>query len=212
MVRLLASLWIFLSINLAYANEFIKINFSAENVSSTSLLLKAVNLSLDEIGARVAFVNEYSNDPFFYSLDLWNDRNLDLNRLYQIFIRNSIKTKKANKEQNRIDFLLDTAELSIVANAVDFDNDLILDRKSSSYFINLNDAKRIIIEPMQNSEWIALVRFYDKNLNQIRKVENTTITKQLNLKIDDGVAYALIADSVDTNNIKGGLVIKFSKE
>lgn len=210
MVKRAVILTLFL-LGFAFSSEFVTLNFNAKNANSKTLLVKAINLSLDEINARVAFINEFSNEPFFYSLNLWRDKSLDLNKIYANFIKHGIKISNIAKSPDVFDFTLDAKNLKIAILEPKFNEPVVLDRANSSYFINLNNATKLTITPTQSSEWLSLIRLYDDNLNQIELIQKDSPVARLELDLR-GASYALISDSIDINNIKGGLTLNFKKE
>ncbi|AQW80526.1 hypothetical protein [Campylobacter pinnipediorum] len=211
MVKIIAYLAI--CINIIIADSYINLNFTTDSNVSSSILVKSINQSLDDINSRVFKINRFSNkNPFIYSVSVWRDYSVNLNDIRGEFLKHGIEILKTEISLNAINFTLKVDNLHMQLNNIDFKNEVFIQRGKSNYLVNLHGASKVAIYPQEKSQWLALIRIYDKDLKYITTIQETKPVSKVTFDIFDDYYYALVGDSVDVSNIKGGLILKFIKE
>ncbi|WP_069636404.1 hypothetical protein [Campylobacter pinnipediorum] len=211
MVKIIAYLAI--CINIIIADSYINLNFTTDSNVSSSILVKSINQSLDDINSRVFKINKFSNkNPFIYSVSVWRDYSVNLNDIRGEFLKHGIEILKTEISLNAIKFTLKVDNLHMQLNDIDFKNEVFIQKGKSNYLVNLHGASKVLIYPKEKSQWLALIRIYDKDLKYITTIQETKPVSEVTFDIFDDYYYALVGDSVDVSNIKGGLILKFIKE
>lgn len=75
------------------------------------------------------------------------------------------------------------------------------------YVLKVNNARSLNIESHKRNRWYPSVRFYDKDFNLIKLIEEKRIKKQLNISVPRGTQFISIGDTYNLINIKRGLTV-----
>jgi hypothetical protein len=75
------------------------------------------------------------------------------------------------------------------------------------YWIDVKEAKEVIITAHAGDQWFPDVVFFDANLDVLSDIKSQEATKTLKLKIPAKAAYMKMGDTVMLENIKRGLTL-----
>ncbi len=85
--------------------------------------------------------------------------------------------------------------------------ELNLTKPMKPYYLNVQDAKNLIVHAKPGDHWYAHIVFYNSQLEILEILKNDKVTKNLKVDIPNSTKYIKITDLYHLNNIKRGLNI-----
>ncbi|KEA45761.1 hypothetical protein CR66_04920 [Campylobacter mucosalis] len=190
-----------------FGSEVESFTFKTDNTPSAKLFVKAILISIENLNANVTNVNELNlENGVIYGLSVQKDGGVDVAELKEALAKNGLVIKTLERESDSVYIVLDSSDIRLDVTQIQIDTQSKLDRTNSAYFIGVDRVPNLLIKPAQNSTWLPLIYGYDRNLNQIFQIKKDEVARELKLDLT-GIKYLLIGDSVDMNNIKGGLLL-----
>lgn len=75
------------------------------------------------------------------------------------------------------------------------------------YWVNIKDAKEIIVNAHAGDNWYPDIVFFDGNLGVLDAIKANEAVKNIKLKVPEGTVYVKMSDAVMLDNIKRGLTM-----
>nr|QGT50338.1 hypothetical protein Helico5904_0100 [uncultured Helicobacter sp.] len=87
-------------------------------------------------------------------------------------------------------------------------NALRLREASGEYWLNVNSSGELYIQALDFPKWNPRVVLYDKNLNIVDLIANTSSTASLKVRIPNGVSFVMITDYDNSESLKNGISVQ----
>ncbi|QCD50091.1 hypothetical protein CCAL_0159 [Campylobacter californiensis] len=198
----------------SFSSSSLNLDFFTEDEISATLFIKALNFSINSMGGIVANINKFANsNGLTYGVTVVKRDGIDPVLLDENLKLSGFKTLGFDRKDGALLVLLNGKNLNIPAGIaqINENNELILERLSSAFFLNTNGANSVSITSLAPNRWMPDIRIYDKNLVQISHFQEYAIAQKYEITLPSNASYMLLGDSVDISNIKKEIVIKFIK-
>ena len=145
----------------------------------------------------VSLGNNYTLDPLIFAKKL---------REKNVFISDMKRYSLTNWN-----YVLNIKNATIVTTKYPFDQEVQLTKSMRSYWLNLQDCKKITIKSYPSDSWHPYIVLYTKNLNIIKTIKKNRVIKEISINIPLDAKYLKIDDLYTLKNIKNGFKIYLTK-
>ncbi len=172
------------------------------------IFLKIINESLELMGYSYFLTNNALRDSggFVWEIYLQTEHVLDPEIFAKTLEAKGCYITNIVRNENHYwfyDINSDRAFLS--AKKVESGVTTPLGKPLKPYWIDIKNAKEIVINAQSSDKWFPDVDFFDENLNLLHAIKSEESTRTLKLEVPLGAVYLKISDAVMLDNIKHGL-------
>lgn len=185
----------------------VKLSFSAR--TNPVLLAKIINDLLTNMGysyfiiTKAEFNNNLSTMEFSFNTEHSPDAGLILDNLAR---RGFVCLDIDRISQKEWIYSLEANEPQLPnVKYISKNTDNKLRESSGEYWISLSAVGELHIQPIELNKWNPRVVLYDKHLNIVNIVANTSPKSYMNIKIPNGVRFVMISDYDTAEALRGGI-------
>ncbi len=108
-------------------------------------------------------------------------------------------------------YLIDISDIDLIDKKIPFKQKVFLPRPLEPYWINVSNARTLVIKSPKGNLWHPYIVFYDRNLKIINNFIKDTKSYNVRLKIPTNTKYMKIKDIYTLENMKKGLSVYLAK-
>ncbi len=145
----------------------------------------------------VSLGNNYMLDPLLFSKSM-KEKNIYIEGLKRYSVTNW-------------NYVLNVKNAVIIPKKLEYNDIIKLQKSLRSYWLNIEDAKKVQIQSSLNNSWHPYVVLYNKDLKIISTVKKDKKTSKLDINVPSDAMYLKIDDLYTIKNIRDGLNILIQK-
>lgn len=182
-----------------------------ENVSAKLFVISARH-AVTNYGAKIVSVGELdTTDGVVYDMRLGKEDGFKAGEFGDALAKNGLLPVSSEFDGHALNIDIDANSARLISQELKFNQENFIEPFANFIILQTQGAASMQINTKERSStWLPIIYGYDRNFNQIFKVEKREITQRLNITLN-GAQYLFLGDVIDAGNIKGGLVINLNK-
>ena len=174
------------------------------------IFLKVINESLETMGYNYFLTNNALRDSagFVWEMYLQTEHVVDPEALAKALGARGCSITNIVKNADHYWFYdIDSSNAYVSARKVSAGAPIALGKPLKPYWIDIRNAKEVILSTSGGDRWFPDVVFFDERLHLLSDIKSEESAKNIKLKVPAGAAYLKVSDIFLLDNIKHGLSI-----
>ncbi len=169
-----------------------------------------IKTTLNELGFSRIDIQKVIKDEsgFMYKVAVYSDTAPDPILISDAFIKRGceiVKIKRFSISNWR--YFVDISNINIVPQKLPYKKKVHLSKPLEPYWINVSNAKIVLLNSSRLNGWHPYIVFYDKNLQIVDNYSKDIKSYNVRLEIPKNAKYMKISDIYTLENLKKGLTI-----
>lgn len=172
------------------------------------IFLKIINESLELMGYSYFLTNNALRDSggFVWEIYLQTEHVLDPEIFAKTLEAKGCYITNIVRNENHYWFYdINSDHAFLSAKKIESGISTSLGKPLKPYWIDIKNAKEVVITAQSSDRWFPDVNFFDENLNLLHAIKSEESTRTLRLNVPTGAVYLKIGDAIMLENIKHGL-------